>query len=226
MDIEILYQPGAAMAKCTMQPGEPPLRAEAGSMIGMSPNTDMETSSGGLMKGLKSMFSGESFFTNKYTSTGGNAEVLVAASLPGDLAILQCDPAQGPAGEWHLQTGSFVCCEDTVEVETKSGGFKGLFSGAGLIKMRAHGTGRVVVGAFGALEPVDIDGEFIVDTGHLVAWQGTIDYKIEKAGGGFIAAMLSGEGLVCKMNGKGRVWIQTRNAQAFGEAIGPKMSAV
>ena len=70
MQIDIMYQPGAALAKCTLQPGETPLRAEAGSMVGMSPGINMETSSGGLLKGMKSLLGGESFFTNKFSFIG------------------------------------------------------------------------------------------------------------------------------------------------------------
>ena len=42
-------------------------------------------------------------------------------------------------------------------------------------------------------------------------------------GGGIVASILSGEGLVCKFSGTGKLWIQTRNPQGFGEAIGSKL---
>ena len=226
MQVNLLYGPGSTIAQCWVQDGETPIRAEAGSMIGMSPNMNMETASGGLMKGVKSMFSGESFFTNKFSSTGGMAELLVASSLPGDMAILEVDSAQGPGGDWFIQRGGFVASDDTVEIDAKMGGLKGLFSGAGLVKIKAHGKGKCLVGAFGALEKVEIDGGYVVDTGHIVAWQGTLDYNIAKAGGGFIAALMSGEGYVCSFKGSGTLYLQTRNAQAFGQLVGPKMPAV
>jgi len=226
MQVNLLHRPGSTVAQCLIQQGEVPVRAEAGAMIGMSPNVNMETSSGGLMKGVKAMFSGESFFTNKFTSTGGTAELLVATSLPGDMAILAVDSGAGAGGEWSIQRGAFVACEDTVEIDAKSGGLKGMFSGAGLIKLKASGKGQCLVGAFGALEPIDVEGSFVVDTGHLVAWQNTLDYKLTKAGGGFMAALMSGEGYVATFTGTGRIWIQTRNAQAYGQMIGPKMAPV
>lgn len=226
MQVNLLYRPGSTVAQCLVQQGETPIRAEAGAMIGMSPNTNMETSSGGLMKGVKAMFSGESFFTNKFSSTGGTAELLVATSLPGDMAILDVDSGQGPGGEWSIQRGAFVACDDTVEIDAKSGGLKGLFSGAGLIKLKAGGRGKCLVGAFGALEAIDVQGSFVVDTGHLVAWQNTLDYKLTKAGGGFMAALMSGEGYTATFTGNGRIWIQTRNAQAYGQLVGSKLPPV
>jgi hypothetical protein len=57
-----------------------------------------------------------------------------------------------------------------------------------------------------------IDGEkYIVDNGHLVAWN--TKYIIERvASGGLVSGIASGEGLVCKFTGPGSVYIQTRNA--------------
>lgn len=57
-----------------------------------------------------------------------------------------------------------------------------------------------------------VDGEkYIVDNGHLVAWN--TKYVMERvASGGIISGFASGEGLVCKFTGPGTVFIQTRNA--------------
>lgn len=57
-----------------------------------------------------------------------------------------------------------------------------------------------------------IEGEkYIVDNGHLVAWN--CKYVMERvSSGGIISGMAAGEGLVCKFTGPGTVFIQTRNA--------------
>ncbi len=57
-----------------------------------------------------------------------------------------------------------------------------------------------------------MDGEkYIVDNGHLVAWN--TKYIMERvASGGIISGLASNEGLVCKFTGPGTVYIQTRNA--------------
>src|SRR3954453_12135334 len=61
-----------------------------------------------------------------------------------------------------------------------------------------------------------IEGEkYIVDNGHLVAWN--TKYVLESvASGGLISGFASREGLVCKFTGPGTVFIQTRNAVSFG----------
>jgi len=55
------------------------------------------------------------------------------------------------------------------------------------------------------------EGErYIVDNGHLVAWN--TKYVLERvASGGIISGLSSGEGLVCKFTGPGTIFIQTRN---------------
>ena len=56
-----------------------------------------------------------------------------------------------------------------------------------------------------------VEGEkYIVDNGHLVAWN--TKYILERvASGGIVSALSSGEGLVCKFTGPGTVFMQTRN---------------
>ena len=59
--------------------------------------------------------------------------------------------------------------------------------------------------------------------------QGTLASIVGKSGSGWIASFLSGEGLVCHFKGQGRIWIQTRNATAYGQAIGallPGLSSI
>ena len=59
------------------------------------------------------------------------------------------------------------------------------------------------------------EGEkYIIDNGHLVAWN--CPYVLERvASGGIISGIASGEGLVCKFTGPGTVFLQTRNPTAF-----------
>jgi uncharacterized protein (AIM24 family) len=85
----------------------------------------------------------------------------------------------------------------------------------------------MIVGSFGAIEQVNVDGEMIIDTGHLVAWDARLSYTVGKATkSGWIASWLSGEGLVCHFQGQGVVYIQTRNAQEYGGAIGRMLPPV
>jgi uncharacterized protein (AIM24 family) len=72
---------------------------------------------------------------------------------------------------------------------------------------------------------VEVSGEYIVDTGHIVAFEDSLEFSITKAGASWISSILGGEGLVCKFNGQGRVWCQSHNRSGFGTQLGPRLRA-
>jgi uncharacterized protein (TIGR00266 family) len=214
MNIEVLYRPAHSMARVELAPGESVV-AESGAMIGMSPGVSIETSTrGGLLQGVKRMFGGESFFMNTFTAGRGPGEVLFAPRVCGDMAVLEVGPER-----WMAQSSAFVASGTGVAVETGLGGFRTFFAGEGLFVLRATGSGPLVVGAFGALERLEVRGKLIVDTGHLVAWSADLGWRVTTATSGLVASFLSGEGLVCEFSGSGTVYVQTRNPAEYGPAV-------
>lgn len=216
MQIQVDYRPAHSLARVQLQPNESVV-AESGAMVGMSTNVDMQTQSGGLMSGLKRMFGGESFFRNTFTAQGGPGEVLLAHSLCGDMVVLEMTPAG-----YFIQSSSYIASTPNVNIETKVGGMKSFFAGEGVFVLQAscQGPGQVLVGAFGGIQELVCDGNLVIDTGHLVAWDATLTYSVGKSGSGWIASFLSGEGLVCTFSGQGRIWIQTRNPGGYGQVVG------
>ncbi len=216
MQIQVDYRPAHSLARIHLQPNESVV-AESGAMVGMSTNVAMQTQSGGLMSGLKRMFGGESFFRNTFTAQGAPGEVLLAHSLCGDMVTLEMTPAG-----YFVQSSSYIASTPNVNIETKVGGFKTFFAGEGVFVLKAtcQGPGQILVGAFGGIQELVCDGNLVVDTGHLVAWDSTLQYSVGKSGSGWIASFLSGEGLVCHFTGQGRIWIQTRNPSGYGQIVG------
>lgn len=221
MQYEIQYRPAGALALAHLQPGES-VRAEASAMVSMTSNIQVETQAraqGGLLGGLKrSLLGGESFFTNRFTAMGAPGHVSFAPDLCGDLVAHEVGGQQ-----LLIQGSSYVSAPDTVQIDTKFQGFKGFFSGESLFFLSATGYGPVLINAFGAIEALDMDGELIVDTGHIVAFTNGIEYTISKAGSGWIQSYLSGEGIVLRMRGRGRVYLQSRNPTEYGREVGSKL---
>jgi uncharacterized protein (TIGR00266 family) len=219
VEINVLYKPSQSLAQVWLQANES-IVAESGAMVGMTPNIVIQTQSGGLMTGLKRLFGGESFFRNTFTAQGNQGEVLFATPLCGDMVVVDVGQKQ-----WCIQNSAYVACSPTVEVATKSGGAKGFFSGAGFFILETKGQGKLILGSFGAIEPVEVDGSMVIDTGHIVAWESTLQYSVGKSAGGWVSSFLSGEGLVCTFQGRGAVYIQSRNASEYGQSIGAMLPA-
>lgn len=223
MHYEIQYRPAHSIALAHLHSGES-VRAEASAMMGMTHNIAVETAAraqGGLLGGLKRSFlGGESFFTNRFTAQGGPGHVLLAPQLCGDLVVHELSGAP-----LLIQGSSYVSAPDSVRIDTQFQGFKGFFSGESLFFLEASGVGPVLLNAFGAVESLDLDGELVLDTGHLVAFTSGIEYSVDKAGHGWIQSYLSGEGLVLFLRGRGRVYIQSRNPKEYGSKVGSMLPA-
>ncbi len=227
MDIQSHHRPSYALAEVVLDEGETVV-AEGGAMVSMDTHISIETSAGkkgegklkGLMTGLKRMAAGESFFQNRYTAVGAAGHVTFAPTHCGDIVTQELTQ-----GTLFLQSTAFLCSGTGVEVDAKWGGARTFFGGEGLVMLKATGTGPLVFNSFGGIKEVDVDGTFIVDTGHIVAFEDGVTFKVTKFGGGWKSLIFGGEGLVCEFSGKGKVWIQTRNPQGFGQAIGSKLPA-
>ncbi len=220
MDIEILHQPDSAIAKVSLDPGEEVV-AQAGAMVAMSGDMETDTTlrkgkGGGIMGGLKRMLAGESLFLSLFRPKGRPAEVLLAPKLMGDIIIYEIETQ-----ELVVQASSYLACASGVDIELGFTGFKSVFSGESIFWLVISGSGPVILTSFGGIYEIFVDGEYIVDTGHIVAFEKSLDYQITKPGSSWLGAFLGGEGLVCKFVGRGKLYCQTHSPAAFGQLIGP-----
>ncbi len=222
MNIAIEMGPGSACARVNLDPNET-LTAEGGSMITMSGDMEIETTThkkgkGGLLKGLKRMLSGESLFMNHYTASANGGEVLLSSTLAGDMKALKMD-----GEKLILQAGSFVASSEGVDIDFGWNGFKSFLSGENAFWLSVTGQGDLIMNSFGAIYPVEVDGEYVVDTGHIVAFTEGLDFKIKKASSSLLSTIFGGEGLVCRFQGKGTIWCQSHNSGGFGQTLGPML---
>ena len=97
---------------------------------------------------------------------------------------------------------------------------KGFFSGESLFLIKCSGNGDLWFNTYGALFEVEVDGEYLIDTGHIVAFTEGLDYSISKIGG-YKSLFFSGEGFVCRFKGKGKIWAQTRKIGALVNWVYP-----
>lgn len=219
MQIDIQHRPAYSLAIVQLAPNER-IRAEAGAMVSMSASVNIETKAeGGILKSLsRAVLGGESFFQNFYQAGPQGGEVTLAPELPGDIALIELrgEPIM-------IQAGSYLASENGIELNAKVS-MKALMSAEGFSILEAKGSGKLLVSSYGAIyEKILTSGEkYIVDTSHLVAFDGTVQVA-PRAAGGFKATLLSGEGLVVELTGPGRLYIQTRSPQALIQWIIPQL---
>jgi uncharacterized protein (TIGR00266 family) len=224
MQYEILAHPASSVAKLTLD-AEETITCEVGAMIAMTTGIGVTTTSGkkggsgGFLKGMKRMFAGENFFLNHFTAEEPDQTLIIGPTLLGDVVFHDLR-----GGTLIIQGSSWLASDEHIEIDaTWQGWGKALFSGESMFWVKATGDGAVFLSSFGAIYEVDIDGEYIVDTGHIVAFEDTLQFKIVKAGKSLIGSILGGEGLVCRFSGQGKLYCQSHNPPSFGKAIGPKL---
>lgn len=208
MNITIEGAPAFGFAHVVLDPGEK-FYTESGAMASMSAGLDMKAKlNGGLIKGLLRKFlGGESLFINEFSNNKSEPlKLTVTQPMPGDIRILELNGND----LYYLQPGAYVCSEAGVKLTLKWAGFNSLIGGEGLFRLQVSGNGRVLIGAYGGLVEKEIKGELIVDTDHLVAYPQGFTIKTQLSGN-LISSLTSGEGLVMRIKGNGKVILQTRS---------------
>ena len=205
-----------------LEPGER-FVSDAGAMIRASANIDIDVTTGGrgqggILGGLGRLLTGDTFFLSTYEVTDGRpGEVGLAPTHMGEVREVSVSSDEA----WLCAGGSFLGAAGTLALETRFQGLKGLLGGESLSLLRVSGSGSLLVSALGMLTGMEIDGELIVDTGHVVAFTESLAYRIDKVGGGWINTWLTGEGFVLRFSGKGRIILQSHNPTRFGRQLGP-----
>ncbi|MFC3114796.1 TIGR00266 family protein [Cellvibrio fontiphilus] len=188
-------------------PANETLKVEASAMATMDTHLEMKTK---LKGGFGRFLTGESLFLNEFKATKGAGEIGIAPGTPGDMVHQYLE-----GQTLFIQNSAFVAATMGVNLETKwQGMLKGFFSGESFFLIRASGQGDLWFNSYGAIIEIDVEDDYVVDTGNIVAFTDGMQYEITKVGG-YKSLFFSGEGFVCRFRGQGKVWIQTRNAQAF-----------
>ena len=203
--------PSYAILEMSLDPGEK-IVADGGVMTWMSNLTPTTNMSGGIMSGIKRAIGGESMFLTTYTAGSRGGTIGMAPGDPG--MIVDYDLS----GDLFLQKGAFICCEEGVSTDLKFQGLRGFFN-VGLLSLRLTGNGKVFFGAYGDVEAIDVDGDIIVDNGHVVAWEPSLQYELSYRRG--VRNFLFAEGMMLRFYGRGRIWVQSRNPLALSDFLYP-----
>jgi len=208
---EILNRPAFSVLKIELDGDS--VFSEPGAMMFIAGEIGVETTTGGIFKGLKrKILGGESLFLNKFEGIG---EVWLAPKIPGDIRYLELK-----GDSVIVQDSSYLAHHGDLDYSVAWKGLRGLLAEGELFWIKLEGEGGVWVNSYGGMLEMELrhGEEIIVDNFHFVAMDGEMDYSIEKFGG-LKSFLFGGEGIVARVRGPGRILLQTRTLSQFVEEI-------
>jgi len=202
---------------------------ESDAMVMMEQNLDLKGKmTGGLGNAIiRTLANGESFFQQQIEAVRGDGDCLLSPVLPGALEIIDVG-----AKQYLLNDGAFVAATSGTEMKVRRQSLgNALFAqSGGFFVMETSGSGKVVVSGFGSMFQLEVvpGKDIIVDNSHVVCWDNTLHYEISvttgSTGGGLggllgnmVNSFKSGEGIVLRFKGAGKIYVCSRNRDAFVE---------
>lgn len=195
---------------------------ESGAMVAMDASLSLRGKTrGGLLNSIARKFlNDETFFQQWIEAEDEPGTALLAPALPGDIRILEVGKTS-----WMLADGCFLASTEGVDIEAKMQGIGRalLADSGGFFIMKASGEGALAVSGFGSVREMEVhpDKPVLIDNGHLVAWDASLDYEItlrtNRSGifGRLVESQISGEGFVLRFSGAGRILVSSRNQGSF-----------
>jgi uncharacterized protein (TIGR00266 family) len=211
------------------------INCESGAMVMMEGNLDLKGEmKGGFFSAIgRKLTNGESFFTQSIKAARGKGETLLSPTLPGDIDVLEC----GNGKQYFLNDGAFLASAASVSVRMRMQSVgRALFGGTGGFFIgQTEGHGPLAVSGFGTTFSLDVDttpaNPVTIDNTHVVAWDSSLRYELALSTnksssvlGSMFNSVVSGEGIVTKFSGKGKVLICSRNISAFVSWIGTRVA--
>ncbi|HEX4165613.1 MAG TPA: TIGR00266 family protein [Bryobacteraceae bacterium] len=215
------------IARVHLAPGQE-IYAEAGKMVYKSANVDWATRMTGqsfgqkIIGAIKRKLMGESLFFTYFQATTMAGEVGFAGHYPGKIQVFELGAGQTVM----VQRDGFLFAQASVALDIamvrRLGA--GLLGGEGFILQKLTGPGAVFVHAGG--DHVDFTlapGEVLqVQTGHLVAFEPTVNYDVQLVGS-IRTAIFGGEGLfLTTLTGPGRVILQSMTLERLRHELSPE----
>lgn len=202
-----------------LSPGDT-IITEAGAMASMSPGLDLKAKfNGGIVTGaVRKFLGGESLFINEFTNnTQDTQRVVLTASAPGDISVVHLNNES-----ICLEPGAYICSTPGLSMGVRYAGISSFIAREGLFKLEVSGTGSLWFGGYGQIVEKQLDGEYIVDSGHLLAYSPEMRLNLQLSNG-IIGSFLGGEGFVTKVRGKGKLYLQSRSIDGLAGWLNRKL---
>jgi uncharacterized protein (TIGR00266 family) len=215
------------MLRVDLEEGEEVI-AETGAMVARDPQIAMDVRlNAGTRRGLfariwaffvalvRKLVGGETFFVNAFSAPSAG-RLWLAPRLAGQIRHVRLE-----GGSLVLSRGAFLASRGDLSMRVRFGGLRALLARKGIFFLEITGEGDLWFNSYGGVHEVEVKGRYIVDNGHLVGYDRSLTLRIRSAGGGLLGLLASGEGLVCELEGEGKVYLQSRSVRALVDWLEP-----
>jgi len=143
-----------------------------------------------------------------------SAKLTLAPPLPCDILNINLNNQTV-----YTEASSFLASSKGLQFSVE-GDLEQMLRGKSLFLQKIKGKGELFLKFYGNIKEYDLkEGEsLIVDSGHLVAFEDSIIYKIQKPKDES-SVFAKGEWIVCKYKGPGKLWLSTRNRTEFAKIL-------
>eukprot|EP00667_Euglena_gracilis_P018560 EG_transcript_19729 len=218
MKFNVIPQGSGSAVQVLLEPGET-LQADRCAMFCKRSSVRLRSRlRGGVLQGLFLLaLQGEDLWLSAFSSENALDEVFFVSPEPRELIVIPIDDET----IWNIQHATFVCASGGVCLRSSYVGARKWF-GQGLFVLQAEGSGVVVLAAHGSatLRELASADEYVADSGHVVAWPSTARCEALTAVRGWALALVSGDGVVCRFRGPGRLYLQRQQPEGLADPGG------
>lgn len=170
---------------------------------------------GGLLDVLRKAIGIDVLFLNQFTAEQNVGHLQLAPALPGDICHHFLTIEKGI----YLRADNFLACQPTVQIDTNFASMKHFYNDSESFLLRLVGQGDLWFSLYGGLVQVSMDGNLAYNPDYIVAFEDTLDYQMTKQEGLAVDRLRGdvwgGKGRLCRFTGKGKIWLQARQANSF-----------
>lgn len=206
---------GFSMLEIDLEPGEV-LIANAASLVSIEADVKCSRSFlGGLLRHVwvKVCLKRPIAILRLKNLTESTRHIMLTHPLPGELRSIHLKEEA-----IRLDPHALIARYGGVKVGLRWAGIAALLAKRKPFDLVVKGTGVIWIGAYGGLSEKRVDGEYALDTHHLVAHEAGVSVRHIPAGG-FIAGWLRGEGFITRATGSGKLILQTKSVYGLGDRL-------
>ena len=197
------------------------VQCQSGAMAWMTPNMEMQTSTGGgIGKLFGRMFAGDHAFVNKYIAHG-QGMITFSSDFVGTILAVEVKPGKDFIVQKSGYLASYGNIEQSVFFQKKLGA--AFFGGEGFVMQRFSGNGIVFVEIDGYCQQYELAAgqKIVLSTGYLAAMEATCSMDIQTVKGAMNVLFGSENMFLTTVSGPGKIYIQTKPISQVASALKP-----